>query len=303
MQPNSSSSVMAESSVTNPEIANRLVLISGLSGSGKSVALNALEDHGYFCVDNLPAGLLPALAAEVKRNPQRFHRLAVGVDARAGAEELERLPGIIASLPIQPRLVFLSADSPVLIRRFSETRRRHPLGAERTLGQAIEEERRLMEPLAERADDRIDTSETNIHELRRLVWALIGPTGEVRISSLVLESFAFKQGVPRDVDLVFDARCLPNPHWQPQLRAATGLEHPVREFLAAEPLVGEFADDVDRFVRRWLPAWAGEQRSHLTVAIGCTGGRHRSVYLVDLLAARWRQLGLRVATHHRELER
>jgi UPF0042 nucleotide-binding protein len=109
--------------------------------------------------------------------------------------------------------------------------------------------------------------------------------------------------VPRDVDLVFDARCLPNPHWQPQLRAATGLEHPVRKFLAAEPLVGEFADDVDRFVRRWLPAWAGEQRSHLTVAIGCTGGRHRSVYLVDLLAARWRELGLRVATHHRELDR
>lgn len=292
---------MAESSITNPEAANRLVLISGLSGSGKSVALNALEDHGYFCVDNLPADLLPALAAEVERHPERYRQLAVGVDARAGADELQRLPEIIAGLPVQPRLVFLSADRPVLIRRFSETRRRHPLGAERTLGQAIEEERRLLEPLAERADDRIDTSETNIHELRRLVWALVGPSDDAQISSLVLESFAFKKGVPRDVDLVFDARCLPNPHWQPQLREATGLEHPVREFLGAEPMVGEFADDVDRFVRRWLPAWAGEQRSHLTVAIGCTGGHHRSVYLVDLLAARWRERGLRVATHHREL--
>lgn len=294
---------MAESSATNPEGTSPLVLISGLSGSGKSIALNALEDHGYFCVDNLPAGLLPALAGEVERNPERYRRLAVGFDARAGAEELERLPEMIDALPLRPRLVFLSADSAVLIRRFSETRRRHPLGSERTLGQAIEEERRLLEPLAERADDQIDTSETNIHQLRRMIWALIGPTGEPRISSLVLESFAFKKGVPRDVDLVFDARCLPNPHWQPHLRAATGLEHPVREFLAAEPLVGEFADDVDRFVRRWLPAWAGEQRSHLTVAIGCTGGQHRSVYLVDQLAARWRELGLRVTTHHRELDR
>lgn len=285
----------------NPESSGSVLLISGLSGGGKSVALDALEDHGYYCVDNLPAALLPDLLEQVEARPERYRRLAVGIDARAGADAVSELPALIGQLPMRTRLVFLTADNPVLIRRFSETRRRHPLGADRSLERAIEDERRMLAPLAERADDVIDTSETNIHELRRLIWGLISPAGPARISNLVLESFAFKKGVPRDVDLVFDARCLPNPHWQPGLRAATGLEHPVREYLAGEPLVAEFADDIDRFVRRWLPVWAREQRSHLTIAIGCTGGRHRSVYLVDLLAQRWRGENLRVATHHREL--
>lgn len=280
-----------------------LVLVSGLSGSGKSVALNALEDHGYYCVDNLPGAMLPALAGLIESNPERYQRLAVGIDARAGAEELAQLPALIRELSLPCDLIFLTAESDVLIRRFSETRRRHPLGGERTLAQAIAEERRILEPLAEQAAHVVDTSESNIHELRRRIWNLIKPVGSPRISNLVLESFAFKKGVPRDVDLVFDARCLPNPHWQPELRASTGLEAPVREFLAGAPLVREFADDIDRFVRRWLPVWAEEQRSHLTVAIGCTGGKHRSVYLVDELARRWRERGLAVVTHHRELIR
>ena len=286
------------------EVASQpLVLISGLSGSGKSVALNALEDHGYYCVDNLPGTLLPALAAHIRSEPERYRRIAVGIDARAGSEELEQLPALIAGLALPTELIFLTAENDVLIRRFSETRRRHPLGSERTLGQAIEVERRIMEPLADKATHVIDTSESNIHELRRRMRNLVEPAMAQGISSLVLESFAFKKGVPRDVDLVFDARCLPNPHWQPELRASTGLERPVREFLAAEPRVREFADDLDRFVRRWLPVWAEEQRSHLTVAIGCTGGKHRSVYLVDELAGRWRDAGLEVVTHHRELIR
>jgi len=280
-----------------------LILISGLSGSGKSVALNALEDHGYFCVDNLPGAMLPALAGHIQSEPERYQRLAVGIDARAGPGELARLPALIAGLALPAELIFLTAENEVLIRRFSETRRRHPLGSDRTLGQAIDEERRLMEPLAEQAAHVIDTSESNIHELRRRIRNLVRPAEDQRISSLVLESFAFKKGVPRDIDLVFDARCLPNPHWQPELRSCTGLEQPVRDFLNAEPLVREFADDLDRFVRRWLPVWAEEQRSHLTIAIGCTGGKHRSVYLVDDLAARWRDAGLDVATHHRELIR
>lgn len=280
-----------------------LILISGLSGSGKSVALNALEDHGYYCVDNLPGVMLPALASHIQSEPERYQRLAVGIDARAGSEELARLPALIAGLALPAELIFLTAENEVLIRRFSETRRRHPLGSERTLGQAIEEERRIMEPLAEQATHVIDTSESNIHELRRRIRNLVRPAMTQDISSLVLESFAFKKGVPRDVDLVFDARCLPNPHWQPELRACTGLEQPVRDFLGGEPVVREYADDVDRFVRRWLPVWAEEQRSHLTVAIGCTGGKHRSVYLVDALAGRWRDAGLDVATHHRELIR
>ncbi|MEX2497546.1 MAG: RNase adapter RapZ [Wenzhouxiangellaceae bacterium] len=280
-----------------------VVLISGLSGSGKSVALNALEDHGYYCVDNLPGAMLPALAGHIESDPGRYRRLAVGIDARAGPEELAGLPQLIRELPLPTELIFLTAENDVLIRRFSETRRRHPLGAARTVGQAIDEERRILEPLAEQASHVIDTSESNIHELRRRIWKLVKPVSSPGICHLVLESFAYKKGVPRDVDLVFDARCLPNPHWQPELRASTGLEQPVREFLAAEPLVREFADDVDRFVRRWLSVWAQEQRSHLTVAIGCTGGKHRSVYLVDDLAGRWRKHGLDVVTHHRELIR
>lgn len=280
-----------------------LVLVSGLSGSGKSVALNALEDHGYYCVDNLPGALLPALADQIESNPERYQRLAVGIDARAGADELAQLPDLIGRLSLPCDLIFLTAESDVLIRRFSETRRRHPLGGDRTLAQAIAEERTILEPLAEQAAHVVDTSESNIHELRRRIWNLIKPAGTPKISNLVLESFAFKKGVPRDVDLVFDARCLPNPHWQPELRASTGLETPVREFLAGAPLVREFTDDIDRFVRRWLPVWAEERRSHLTIAIGCTGGKHRSVYLVDELARRWREQDLAVVTHHRELIR
>jgi UPF0042 nucleotide-binding protein len=279
----------------------QLVLVTGLSGSGKSAVLNALEDHGYYCVDNLPAGMLTSLAEHFEHRPERYRRSAVGIDARAGPEELESLPERIDRLPIPVCLVFLTANRDVLIRRFSETRRRHPLGAERTLAQAIDEERRLLEPLAARATHVVDTSETNIHELRRRIWDLLAPAGAQKIANLVLESFAFKRGVPRDVDLVFDARCLPNPHWVPELRAATGLERPVRAYLGAEERVAAFLDDIDTFVRRWLPAWSEEQRSHLTVAIGCTGGKHRSVYLVDELAARWREAGLNVVTHHREL--
>lgn len=282
---------------------SRMILISGLSGSGKSVALNALEDQEFYCVDNLPAGLLPALGAQVQAAPARYQRLAVGVDARAGLEELAALPDVLEQIPFDVELIFLTADEDVLIQRYSETRRRHPLGADRTLAQAIREEVRVLAPLEHYATHVIDTSGMNIHELRRRVGQLVSGGRRSEISSLVLESFAFKKGVPRDVDLVFDARCLPNPHWQPGLRSATGLERPVRDYLQSDARVGAFLDDIDAFVRRWMPAWAEEQRSHLTVAIGCTGGRHRSVYLVDELATRWRADGLNVTTHHRELER
>ena len=282
--------------------APRLLLISGLSGSGKSVALNALEDQGFYCVDNLPAALLPSLADQVEAAPERFRQLAIGVDARAGLEALAALPDVLETLPFRVEVLFLEADDEVLIQRYSETRRRHPLGQGRTIAQAIAEERRILQPLHARADHVIDTSGLNLHQLRRRIWEQVRAGRPAEISHLVLESFAFKRGVPRDVDLVFDARCLPNPHWQPGLRSATGLERPVREYLEGEARVGAFLGDIDTFVRRWLPAWAEEQRSHLTVAIGCTGGRHRSVYLVDELATRWRAEGLQVTTHHRELQ-
>lgn len=283
--------------------ASPLIIISGLSGSGKTVALHALEDLGYYCVDNLPGNLLPELTREVRSQPERYPRVAIGIDARSGPEGLERLPDLLASLPGDPpfRLLFLDTDSRVLIRRFSETRRRHPLADLGGVEAAIEAERRLLAPIRERAHWIIDTSENNIHQLRRQVWRAIGVTDNESVQSLVLESFAYKRGVPRDVDMVFDSRCLPNPHWQPGLRAHTGLEVPVRDYLEAQPIVDEFCDDVLTFIRRWLPALAEDQRSLVTIAIGCTGGQHRSVYIVDRIARELREEGVRVLVSHREL--
>lgn len=281
-----------------------LIIISGLSGSGKTVALHALEDLGYYCVDNLPGALLPELAREVRSQPDRYPRVAIGIDARSGPEGLERLPGLLESLPGDTgfRLLFLDTDERVLIHRFSETRRRHPLSDIGGLEAAIEAERKLLAPIRERADWIVDTSESNIHQLRRQIWRTTGLADNIAAQSLVLESFAYKRGVPRDVDMVFDARCLPNPHWQPGLRAHTGLEPEVGEFLARHEIVDEFCNDVLGFLRRWLPALAEDQRSLVTVAIGCTGGQHRSVYLVDRIGTQLREEGLRVLISHRELE-
>lgn len=281
-----------------------LIIISGLSGSGKTVALHALEDLGYYCVDNLPGALLPELAREVRSQPERYPRVAIGIDARSGPEGLERLPALLESLPGDSgfRLLFLDTDERVLIHRFSETRRRHPLSEIGGLEAAIEAERELLAPIRERADWIVDTSESNIHQLRRQIWRTTGLADNIAAQSVVLESFAYKRGVPRDVDMVFDARGLPNPHWQPGLRAHTGLEPEVGAFLAQHEIVDEFCSDVLGFLRRWLPALAEDQRSLVTVAIGCTGGQHRSVYLVDRIGTRLREDGLRVLISHRELE-
>ncbi len=281
-----------------------LIIISGLSGSGKTVALHALEDLGYYCVDNLPGNLLPQLADEVRNQPERYPRVAIGIDARSGPEGLGRLPTLLESLPGDPgfRLLFLDTDEKVLIRRFSETRRRHPLSDLGGLEMAIEAERNLLAPIRERADWIIDTSESNLHQLRRQVWRTIGITENETVQSVVLESFAFKRGVPRDVDMVFDARCLPNPHWQPGLRAHTGLEASVQAYLERHDIVDEFCDDVLAFVKRWLPALAEDQRSLVTIAVGCTGGQHRSVYVIDRIGQALNAQGLRVLVSHRELE-
>ncbi len=280
-----------------------LIVISGLSGSGKSVALNALEDLGYYCVDNLPGGLLAGLLDEIGAQPERYPRVAVGIDARTGRDGLERLMVLLDTLPDSAiRLLFMEAASPILIRRFSETRRRHPLAASGGLEAAIAGERELMAPIRERADWVIDTSETNIHQLRRQVWRTVGGRDGDQVQSLVLESFAFKRGVPRDADLMFDARCLPNPHWEPGLRARTGLDPEVAVFLAEQPRVEAFYQELHGLLSRWGPAWLEDQRSLLTVAIGCTGGQHRSVYLVDRLATALREAGYAVVVSHRELE-
>jgi UPF0042 nucleotide-binding protein len=281
-----------------------IVVISGLSGSGKSVALHALEDLSYYCVDNLPGGLLADLIDEVRGQPERYPKVAIGIDARTGPDGLERLISLFDRAGDQNtfRVVFLDADQRVLVRRFSETRRRHPLAGSAGLEAAISQERKLLEPIRQRADAIVDTSETNIHQLRRQIWRSVGQGRESRIPSVVLESFAFKKGVPGDVDLVFDARCLPNPHWEPELRARTGLDADVAAFLSAHPIVRDFREDVLSFIRRWLPPLAEDQRSLLTIGIGCTGGQHRSVWLASELGRSLENDGYSVVVAHRELE-
>jgi UPF0042 nucleotide-binding protein len=282
-----------------------MVVISGLSGSGKSLALNALEDFGYYCVDNLPGGLLASLVGEIRARPQRYPRVAIGIDARTGEDGLERLIALLDELPhpAEFRLLFLEAEPAVIARRFSETRRRHPLADSGGLQAAITDEQRLMAPLRERADWIIDTSETNVHQLRRQVLRRIGHADGVGIQTLVLESFGFKKGIPPDVDFVFDARCLPNPHWVAELRPRTGLDAEVRRWLEEHESVLAFRDDLTAFIQRWLPAMAKDQRSLLTIAIGCTGGQHRSVYLIDQLGRALSGCASRLMINHRELEK
>lgn len=282
-----------------------IVIISGLSGSGKSVALNALEDKNYYCVDNLPGGLLADLLDEIRRQPERYPRVAIGIDARTGPDGLEKLQRLLESRQDDPdlKLLFLTAGRPVLVRRFSETRRRHPLASVGGLDEAIRQEKTLMAPIRALADWVIDTSETNIHQLRRQTWRQIGGASEDSPATLVLESFAFKKGVPRDAEMLFDARCLPNPYWEPDLRPRTGLDPDVQAYLGGNERVEALYADLLGMIQRWQPALFEDQRSLLTVAIGCTGGQHRSVYLVDRLGQALRDEGVAVVVNHRELDK
>lgn len=283
-----------------------VVLISGISGSGKSVALNALEDAGYFCVDNLPPELLHDFIRLERKFPSR--RLAIAADVRTASSLPKLLPVIDAlrreGTPVLP--IFLDSRTETLVRRFSETRRRHPLSAEdddnglsRTaLGEAIERERAMLSLLRE-ISTVIDTSDLRPTQLRSWVRQLVGAAHSSL--TLVFESFAFKHGVPRDADLVFDLRVLPNPHYVRELRALNGRDAGVIDFLRAQPEVAEMLAQIEGFLARWLPAYEQDQRSYLTVAIGCTGGQHRSVYSAEQLAARFRE---RIPTliRHREIE-
>lgn len=282
----------------------KLVLVTGLSGGGKSTALRALEDLGCYCVDNLPAALLKEFAVQIKKNPSRYSRVALGVDARSPGHDLEEIPLwleklVIAGLNCQ--LLFLTADSNTIIKRFSETRRRHPLTSDQhSLPQAIEREKKMLNGLRQKADLVIDTTETNIHQLRRQVWKYAGNENDTM--TIVLESFAFKRGVPQDVDFIFDARILPNPYWVESLRKYSGMDPPVREWLEQDEAVEGMLTDILKFLRTWLPEFQHSQRSYVTVGIGCTGGRHRSVYLVDRLAAGLGADFGQTLIHHRELQ-
>lgn len=290
--------------MTSQNSPQHLVLISGLSGGGKSTALRAMEDLGCYCVDNLPAALLKEFAAQIIDNPSLYSSVALGIDARSRSPELGKIPEWLDELTeagLRCQMLFLTADVKAIIKRFSETRRRHPLtGDHCALPEAIELEKNLLEPLKRRANFVIDTSDTNIHELRRQVWKCVG--GDSDSMTIVLESFAFKRGVPQDVDFVFDARNLPNPHWIEALQSLSGLDDEVQAWLEQDEMVGNMYQDIEKFLLNWLPEFRDSQRSYVTVGIGCTGGRHRSVYLVTRLADQLRKRFGRVMTHHRELQ-
>ena len=277
----------------------QLFLISGMSGSGKSVALKMLEDSGFYCVDNLPADLLPSLIDNLRGSG--YSRTAVSIDVRSG-NSVQLLPQHIEQLRqrgIDVHLLFLDAQSDTLVKRFSETRRRHPLSDDQlTLTECVQRERELLAGIA-RIGHRIDTSDLRANALQSWIKDFI------RVDrahlTLLFQSFGFKHGIPLDADLVFDVRVLPNPFYIRELRPLTGRDGPVADYLQAQPEVGEMLGQIDGFIRRWLPAFEDDQRSYLTVAIGCTGGQHRSVYFVEQLAARFAG---RVATlrRHRELD-
>jgi len=277
----------------------QLILITGLSGSGKSVALNVLEDSGYYYVDNLPLQLLQQTVEVLAASRQE--RAALSINLRS-ARELAGLPGQLADFRKRGhdvRVLFLEAKTDTLIKRFSETRRRHPLADDKlTLTECIERERELLAEIADHAH-RVDTSDLGPSTLRDWIKDFVGlPHAGL---TLLFESFGFKHGLPLNADLVFDARCLPNPNYDPRLRPLTGRDRPVIEFLGSDPAAQKMLDDIRRFVADWLPAFERDNRSYLTVAVGCTGGQHRSVYLVETLAGLFRSR-TQVLVRHREIK-
>lgn len=283
----------------------RLIIVSGLSGSGKSVALHVLEDLGYYCVDNLPAALLNSVVEEVRSGGDNTKQLlAVGVDARNRRNDLESLPQLISDLEkrgIQTDMLFLQASDDVILKRYSETRRRHPLAEHGTaLLAAIAKERAMLADVADLADLIIDTSRTSIYELAEAIRERMVQRSADTLSVLI-ESFGFRNGIPADADFVFDIRCLPNPYWTMELRGLTGEDEEVRKFLGSQPEVNAMYEDILTFLKRWIPAYDDLHRSYLTVAIGCTGGQHRSVYMADKLAEALRETHDPVLTRHNEL--
>ncbi|MDX1735054.1 MAG: RNase adapter RapZ [Halioglobus sp.] len=283
----------------------RLVIISGRSGSGKSTALNLLEDEGFYCIDNLPVALLPSLVAETSRNEfGSFHGTAVCIDARNAWADLKNFGAILASLPegTDTQVMFLDAQQSILLTRYSETRRKHPLTSESTpLHEAVEKERELLEPILSNASLVLDTSGTTIYELRDTIKQRLLGTSEGSMSILV-QSFGFKRGLPADADLVFDVRMLPNPHWSKELRGKTGLDGPVREFLESHALTKDLLRDICNYLDNWLPHYRDSNRSYMTIAVGCTGGQHRSVYLADRLYRHYKEHYQSVDIRHRELQ-
>jgi UPF0042 nucleotide-binding protein len=285
----------------------RIVVLSGLSGSGKSVALHMLEDLGFYCIDNIPAALLKPFISHSLRGPERtYERAAVGLDARNTAAEIATVPQLIDELRrsgIECEVIFLTATDDELLRRFAETRRKHPMSRHDVdLRAAIALERQLLEPIVYAADLVIDTSRLGVHALRDLIRQRVGEPHVGRLS-LSFESFGFKHGIPGDADFVFDARSLPNPYWEPALRGLTGRDVEVIRFLEGQTNVATLVADIAQFIRARIPEYVASNRGYLTVAVGCTGGQHRSVYIVDRLVAQFGGQFPTVTSRHTALNR
>lgn len=283
----------------------RLIIISGLSGSGKSIALETLEDCGFYCIDNLPVSMLESFIGDVMLADEKtYSKTAIGIDARNQSESLLGFAQSLAFIRdkgIACEVFFMQAEEATLLKRYSETRRRHPLtDLNLPLKEAITVEKQLLQAVSKHADLVIDTSRTHYHQLRELIGAYVGKHHD-RHLSVQFQSFGFKNGLPLDADFVFDVRCLPNPFWVPELRGQTGKDAAVIEFLKQQPEVREYLADLQSFFDKWIPRFAAENRCYLTVAVGCTGGQHRSVFLVDCLAGHFKQAALNVIVRHREL--
>ncbi|APX93666.1 RNase adaptor protein RapZ [Halomonas sp. 1513] len=283
----------------------QLVIISGRSGSGKSIALQALEDLGFYAIDNLPAILLGSLVDELHAGEPRRASIAVSIDARNLPDALERFPSLLDEVRqrgVDCQVVYLTADAKILLERYSATRRRHPLtrDSDRTLAEAIDSEESALADIRDLADLTIDTTRLSVHELRGRIADQVAQHVGKQLT-LTFESFGFKRGVPLDADTVFDARCLPNPYWDPRLRPFNGRDAEIVAFLERYPDVGAMATDIRGWLTRWLPAYQASHRSYVTVAIGCTGGQHRSVYLVERLATEFAADYPDVRLRHREL--
>ena len=282
----------------------KLTVVSGYSGSGKSTALNVLEDGGYYCIDNLPLNLLKDFALQGLNSERPVELLAVGIDARNLSNDLSSFPQIIEQIRdcgVVCEVVFLETSVHVLQKRFSETRRKHPLSSKDiSLLEAVTLEREILAGVRELADIYLDTSNTNVRELSAIINERVVSRSDAELS-LLLMSFGFKHGAPSDVDFIFDVRCLPNPHWEPKLRTLTGKDELVAEYLAEQQSVKQMLSDIEGFLTRWLPHFEAENRSYLTVAIGCTGGQHRSVYLAEALAHDIGQTRDKVTVRHRDI--
>ena len=283
----------------------KLIIVSGLSGSGKTVALHTLEDAGYYCIDNLPLSMLPELVDKlINSSPLPYDLVAIAVDARSrvdssdGFEEIMRLMG---KHPLEFKVLFLTSDTSRLLKRFSETRRKHPLSREGLpLADAIQQEKKLLEDIHANADIAIDSSNLNVHELRQLIIDRLVSKSTSEMGILI-QSFGFKNGVPADADFVFDVRCLPNPHWEEDLKPLTGRDQAVVEYLQNYPEVEEMFASIYNFLLDWIPRFEKENRSYMTISIGCTGGQHRSVYLAERIVAAFKPARDNLSIRHRDL--